>query len=148
MRRSISIGVLVSVFPLAALAQATAQPSFWDKWATPGGIGFALSLILGAVGAVFVRKEVWRRRIAKAIYRGFQVCNDVDEELGTTTLDKPLIALKAANEWMLANGWRKLTPEEEALAKLEFQRLHGEEKQAVGVLTEALSAPGVIAPFR
>lgn len=123
---------LFSLFPLAAFAQeALPAPSLWSQLLSPGNVALALGGALTLLGLLLGPSEVRRRRVAKAVYRAFQIVNDVDEERGDAALDKPVAGLKAANEWMKANGWRELTLEEQALARLEFSAMHGEEKQAV-----------------
>jgi hypothetical protein len=84
-------------------------------------IGMALGFVLGP-------SAVRRRRVALAVFHAFHVVEDIDAELGpeNTKLDKAVAGLKAANDWMLANGWRPLKEAEQERAKLEFKSLNAQ----------------------
>lgn len=131
----------VVVFPVLAFAQESASPSLWQQLLTPTTISIAITGILALVGLLIGSGEVRRRRVAKAVYHAYQIVNDVDEERGDDKLDKVVFGLKAADDWMKANGWRPLKSDEVVVAKLQFQALHGEEKQAVKIAAESGVSP-------
>ena len=143
MRRFMFLAALA--FPVLAFAQDTAPaaPSIWTQlWGfvtSPAGLGLIGTLVT-AVAGMFGLSVVRKRQLALLAYHAFHIVNDIDNELGTDKLDKVVAGLKTANEWALAQGWRPLKPGEEQLVKLHFQALHGAEKQAVKVATEAALA--------
>lgn len=136
------LGLVVA--PALAFAQDAVQVvSFWDQYLTPGNVALGVTVLLGLLAGLVGNGEVRRRRVAKALYHAYQVVNDIDYELGPDdkTLDKPLAGLRAADDWMKANGWRALRPDEQVLARLQFQELHGAERQAVKIAAEAGASP-------
>lgn len=106
---------------------------------TPAGIATAVGVLLAGLAFVLGTAEVRRRRVALAVFHAFHIVADLDDELGTTKLDKVREGLKAADEWMRANGWRELKPGEVEVAKLGFRALHGEDKVRLARATAALS---------
>jgi hypothetical protein len=92
-------------------------------------LGAVLTLIAWLLGTGVVR----RRRVALATYHAFNVMEDVANEYrkggqSVPALEKISQALGYADEWMKLNGWRPLKLHEQALAKLSWQSMHGEQK--------------------
>lgn len=144
MKPTLHVVLTLMAAPFVAFAQQTVEvipePSFADKFLTPGGIALILGIVGTILGSFLAGKAVMKRRIAKGVLRAYQVVNDIaEEDTRANGIDKAAVGLAELNKWMLANGWRQLTKEEEALARLEFQALHGAEKQAVAVMAEALT---------
>lgn len=108
-----------------------------EQFLTPSGIATAIGVLLTGIGLVMGGKEVRRRRVALAVYHGYQIVNDIDAERGDTTLDKVVEGLKAADNWMKSNGWRQLRTGEQDIAIATFKSIHGQEKQAVKMQAEA-----------
>lgn len=108
---------------------------------SPTGIATAISLILGGIGLILGTSEVRRRRVALAIHHGFMIAEDIAAETpGEDAVDKIAAALKAADQYALANGWRALKPGEVAVAKIEFSALNGAQKVAEKVAANAIAA--------
>ncbi|QDF05025.1 hypothetical protein [Myxococcus xanthus] len=136
---SAALGVLLAA-PVA-LAQATgaAAGGILDTIIasvfTPTGILTVLGAIVAGVGFIFGKD--WldgrrKRRIALAAHHAFNIVEDWSaENPGNTTLSKAARGLQAVDEWMRANGWRPLKPHEQAVVKLSFSAIHGEQKAAL-----------------
>jgi hypothetical protein len=101
--------------------------------------GLVLGLILGKLAWTAVRK----RRVALAVYYGFHIAKDIEAEVAGTpsekTVDVVVLALKHANDWMVANGWRPLKGGEQDVAVLQARALSGKVATATGVA--AASSP-------
>jgi len=108
-----------------------------DALLSPTGIVTAIGVIGGVVGLLTGADVIRRRRVAAAVYHAFHVVEDIDTELNSEHLDKVVAGLKAADDWMKANGWRALKPGEQEVAKLEFTALNGQMHAAAKVATEA-----------
>lgn len=103
-----------------------------------GSIVAGLCLLLGLLlGPSVVR----RRRVALAIFHAFQIVEDLQAEAPSAGLGKAAQGLKAADEWMRANGWRPLHAGEQELAKLTFKSLNAQTDAHVAVIAGALSPP-------
>lgn len=111
--------------------------SLLDAVLSPTGIVAAIGVLGGILGLLVGTDVIRRRRVATAVYHAFHVVEDLDAELGSEHLDKAVAGLKAADEWMRANGWRALKPGEQEVAKLEFTALNGQMHAAAKVATEA-----------
>ncbi|QQR46543.1 TrbC/VirB2 family protein [Myxococcus xanthus] len=135
---SAALGVLIAA-PVA-LAQSTgaAAGGILDTIIasvfTPSGI----ATVLGAVGtgvALFAGgswlSERRKRRIALAAFHAFNIVEDIAAENPEDNgWDKAARGLQVADEWFRANGWRPLKPHEQAVVKLSFSAIHGEQKAA------------------
>lgn len=108
-------------------------------------LGAIVAALMALAGLVLGPSTIRRRRVALAIYHAYHVVEDVDAELGpdNTTLDKPLAGLKAADEWLKANGWRALEPGEQDLAKLTFKSMNAQSdaKSALALISGSVSPP-------
>lgn len=105
-----------------------------------GSIVAGLCLLVGLlIGPAAVR----RRRVALAIYHAFNIVEDLEAELGddSKALVKTDAGLKAADDWMKANGWRPLKPGEVDVAKLTFKSLNAQADAQVAVVAGALASP-------
>lgn len=121
--------------------QPTVGQTLLNLLLSPSGIATSVTLILSGVGLFVGTNEVRRRRVALAIHHGFLIAEDIAAEIpGPDAFDKVAAALKAADEFALANGWRALKPGEQTVAKLEFSALHGEQKISEKLAIKALEA--------
>src|SRR5688572_590680 len=94
---------------------------------TPANIAIAVSGAVGLLGLLLGGAEVRRRRVALAVYHAFHIVEDIGrEKVGDDVFDKAAAGLKAADDYMKANGWRALKPGEQEVALLGFKSLHGE----------------------
>ena len=112
-----------------------------DLALSPSGLS-ALVLVLGGIAALVLGpSEVRRRRVAKALHHGFLIAEEIAAETeGEDVVDKVAAALKAADAYCVANGWRALKPGEVAVGKLEFSALNGAQKAAEKIQANALEA--------
>lgn len=113
---------------------------------SPTGLGTIATVVLGAIGALMGTNEIRRRRVALAVYHAFHIVEDLSKETDTTVDDKIAAGLKAADEYLIANGWRALKPGEQPVAKLGFKSLNGASALAEKVQTAALEAAVTPAP--
>ena len=144
--------------PSFALAQVPEQPApvvapastigskLLELVTTPSGLGTIVMLVFGALGGVLGTNEVRRRRVALGVYHAFHIVEDVSKETETTVDDKIAAGLKAADEYLVANGWRPLKPGEVAVAKLGFSALNGASKLAEKVQAGAIEAASARPP--
>src|SRR5690554_5402193 len=94
---------------------------------TPENIAWAVTAILGLVAGLIGANVVRRRRIALATYHAFHIVQDIaDETPGKDAADYIAAALKAANDYMVKNGWRPLKEGEKALVEVGVQSLKGQ----------------------
>ncbi|WP_141620112.1 TrbC/VirB2 family protein [Myxococcus sp. AB036A] len=92
-----------------------------------GGIGTGVALFWGGDWLSERRK----RRVALAAYHAYNVVEDIAaENPADNGWDKAARGLQVVDEWMRANGWRALKPHEQAVVKLSFSAIHGEQKAA------------------
>lgn len=82
-----------------------------------------LGVVLSGLGGYVFVTDKRRRLVALAVYHGYTIAQDVDAEAPTDTGKKLEAALKAANDWMVAHGWRPLKPGEQAAAQLSLKAL-------------------------
>jgi len=132
--------------PVANAAAPGIGTQILNMLLSPSGIATAVSLIFAGLGLVLGTSEVRRRRVALAVHHGFLIAEDIAAETpGQDVVDKIAAALKAADDYALANGWRALKPGEQARAKLEFTSLNGAQKVAEKVAVNAMAAAPEIA---
>ena len=144
--------------PTFALAQAEPVPApvvapaptvgakLLELVTTPSGLGTIVMLVFGALGGLLGTNEVRRRRVALGVYHAFHIVEDLSKETETTVDDKIAAGLKAADEYLVANGWRPLKPGEVAVAKLGFSALNGASKLAEKVQANAIEAASPVPP--
>lgn len=131
---------------------ATKPPTLGDKLTalvtSEAGLGTIATIVLGALGGILGTNEIRRRRVALGVYHAFHIVEDLSKETDNTVDDKIAAGLKAADDYLRANGWRALKPGELEVAKLGFQSLNGASKLAEKVAaaaqvtaTEALAKP-------
>lgn len=111
--------------------------SLLDALLSPTGIVTAIGVLGGIVGLLTGANAIRRRRVATAVFHAFHIVEDLDNEMNSEHLDKVVAGLKAADDWMKANGWRALRPGEQEVAKLEFTALNGQMHASAKVATEA-----------
>jgi hypothetical protein len=142
-----ALALLLCLMPMQALAQST----------TPESGGFLSGLLAGllteqtigaAVGGILTFAAGWlvklfttsvrRRNVAVAIRHAYAAVEEIARlDTANNALDKAAAGLKAADQWMRANGWRPLTDAEQGVARLEFSALHGAEHANVRAITAA-----------
>ncbi|RKH94497.1 hypothetical protein D7Y15_42625 [Corallococcus sp. AB030] len=144
------LAVVLSAPVAFAQASTGASSSILDALLTPTSIGIVLGAVTGAIG--LFAGGTWlterrKRRIALGAYHAFHVVEDIAaEDPENTALNKAAKGLEVIDTWMKANGWRPLKPGEQALVKLQFSALHGEQKAEEKVQEQALSvALGAVA---
>lgn len=130
------------------LAQAaSAAPSLLSKLfdlVTPGSVGAVLAVVLSAIGGFQFFTEKRKKAVALATYYGFHVVEDVvdnlDDGAAKDGFAKVDTALKAVDEWMVANGWRPLKPGEVSAAKIQLSAIAGENVVKQGIAIAAATA--------
>lgn len=150
MRRFYALAVLTLGFlllPLPALAQTSAPAAvglgtqLLGFVLSPGGVVSLIAVLGTVLGLILGPSVIRRRRLAKGIYHSFHIAEDLHAEMPeNATITKVQTALQALDQYMVANGWRELTPGEQALAKLGFSSLHGEDKVAEKLAVAAAQA--------
>lgn len=141
--------IAITLTPLLALAQATTAPpsagspiltQLTDLLFSNGGLATVVTVLFSVVG-MLITTEVRRRRVALAVYHAFHIVEDASTELGPNAIiDKVSSGLRAADDYLKANGWRALKPGEQAVAKLGFTSLNGASKLAEKVQAAAIEA--------
>lgn len=126
---------------MSTLLQAAVQYLVGHPEQVVETVGLVLGLILGKLAWTAVRK----RRVALAVYYGFHIAKDIEAEVAGTpsekTVDVVVLALKHANDWMVANGWRPLKEGEQAAAALLTRALSGKVATVAGLAAPAAQAP-------
>ncbi len=130
--------------PLPAPVLAPAMSVFdliKTNFLSPAGLAGLVLTVLGIIGKFAWATEKRKRVLALAVKNAFHIVEDVGNELdGEDNFDKAARGLLEADKWMLANGWRAMTAQETAVAKLELQARHGEEIAKSKVLSSAAVA--------
>jgi hypothetical protein len=152
-------GPAVSAAPAAAMPTVLAAevapapgPSFLAEAAS--FIGDHLGGLVGLLGLLFSTPFVAshldakrKRQIALAVYHGYHIAADTDAELAPggakSTADKITAVLKAADDFMRANGWRPIKGDDTAsdTAAALVKSLAGQAKVAVDATTKAPAVP-------
>lgn len=127
---------------------AAAGPSRVDKLLdaalSPAGLASLLSLAGAVLGAVAGTSAVRKRRIAKAVEVAYHLVENLSSETETPLDDKAAEGFKQLNRYLLAQGWREATDAEKALAKVEFDALHGADKRDEKIaITAAQNGPSL-----
>ncbi|MCI0573031.1 MAG: hypothetical protein L0Y66_19975, partial [Myxococcaceae bacterium] len=124
----VTASVLSPVLAQAAPVLPPLVQAGLDFLLSPTGIG----LVLGALALLLGSSEVRRRRVALATYHAFHIVEDLKRETpGMPALVKIGEGLRAADEYMRANGWRPFKPGEQEAAKLTFSAMHGEQQTSL-----------------
>lgn len=134
--------------PTFALAQAEPAPvvapsvlgEFAKQFLTPQGIASVVLTVLGLIAGVAGLSAQRKRQIAIVTEHAFHGVEDFAATTETTVDDKVAAGLKIADEWMKAQGWRPLKPNEAEVVKLGFSALNGQTKVAEKV-AEAQTVP-------
>lgn len=146
----LSYAVLAGALFLPALAHA-------DTGAASSGLAsvalsFLLShltagtviAVLGFLGAKFLSADR-KRQVALAAFHGFHITEDLVAECDKTSkafpyLTKAEAGLKAADDYMKAQGWRPLKAGEQAAAQLTFKSMNAQ-ANAIADVPGAVSVP-------
>lgn len=138
----------LALAPSFALAQAEPAPAappsvlgeFAKQFLTPQGIASVVLTVLGLIAGVAGLSAQRKRQIAIVTEHAFHGVEDFAATTETTVDDKVAAGLKIADEWMRAQGWRPLKPNETEVVKLGFSALNGQTKVAEKV-AEAQAVP-------
>lgn len=127
-----TVHLILAQLPVAlGNPSATIGQQVLDLILSPTGLATGISLLLGGLGLLLGSNEVRRRQVALAIHHGFLIAEDIASETpGEDAVDKIAAALKAADAYCTANGWRALKPGEQDVAKLTFTAQNGAQKVA------------------
>lgn len=136
--------LLFITIPFVAFAQAPTAPSplagLLEQFLTPTGIASVVVTVLGIVFTFWKLADRRKEQVATAAFHAFHLVNDLALTTENTVDDKVAAGLRAANEYMLANRWRTLRPEETDVAKLKFSSMNGAEKSEEKIRANALEA--------
>lgn len=119
------------------------------RFVTPEGIASIVVTVLGLVGGALGLSTLRKRQIAIVTQHAFHGVEDFAATTENTVDDKIAKGLQIADEWMRAQGWRPLKPEEQAVVKLGFIALNGATKLAEKIQTAAIDgakSPIVVDP--
>jgi len=124
--------------PDFALAQAEPVPTpapsvlgeFAKQFITPQGIASVVLTVLGLIAGAAGLSAQRKRQIAIVTEHAFHGVEDFAATTETTVDDKVAAGLRIADEWMKAQGWRPLRPNETEVVKLGFSALNGSTKVA------------------
>lgn len=147
------IALLFAVLiPAFAFAQETPAPSIWqglvNQFLTPAGIASIVVTVLGIVAGLLKLSDIRKQQIAGVTYHAFHAIEDLSATTENTVDDKVAAGLKVADEWMRAQGWRPLKPEEKELVRMGFTTLNGTMKAAEKVQAGAFELAGAEPPER
>ncbi len=138
-------------FSVAALAQTVdvplpaPSPSLLDvlktNFLTPATIISLVISGLGIAGSFAWATEKRKRILAEGVHLTYAIVETVGREIdGDDNFDKAARGILELDKWLLANGWRASTPEEQAVAKMGFTAIHGNEIAKAKVITAAALA--------
>ena len=133
--------------PSFALAQVEPAPApsvlgeFAKQFLTPQGIASVVLTVLGPIAGAAGLSAQRKRQIAIVTEHAFHGVEDFAATTETTVDDKVAAGLKIADEWMRAQGWRPLKPNEAEVVKLGFSALNGQTKVAEKVAEAQAAVP-------
>ncbi len=154
--------------PLPAPVLAPAMSVFdliKTNFLSPAGLAGLLITVLGIIGRFAWATGQRKRIVAKGVHHVYAIVEDIGNEIpGDDTFDKAARGLVELDKWLVLNGWRPATSGEQALAKMDFQAIHGNEivkaktiaaaavavdatvAEATKIITEATTSPNPSAP--
>ena len=109
---------------------------------TPEGIASIVAAVGALLGLIAGTAEIRRRRIALAVNAAFHIAEDLAAAIDGEDdgFDKAAAALKAMDQYLVANGWRIAKPGEVVAAQLQFSALNGVQKVAEKVAVNSITA--------
>lgn len=119
---------LAQVEPAPAPAAPSVLGEFFKQFLTPTGIASAVLTVLGLIAGAAGLSAQRKRQIAIVTEHAFHGVEDFAATTENTIDDKVAMGLKIADEWMRAQGWRPLKPNETEVVKLGFSALNGATK--------------------
>ena len=132
-------------FALAQVEPAAPVPSvlgeFAKQFITPQGIASVVLTVLGLIAGAAGLSAQRKRQIAIVTEHAFHGVEDFAATTENTIDDKVALGLKLADEWMRAQGWRPLKPNEAEVVKLGFSALNGQTKVAEKVAEAQAAVP-------
>lgn len=114
--------------------------TFLSQFLTPTGIASLVLTVLGLIAGATSLSALRKRQIAIVTQAAFHGVEDFAATTETTVDDKIAAGLKIADDWMKAQGWRPLKPDEQEVVKLGFSALNGATKVAEKVSVAAAEA--------
>lgn len=146
--------LLVALFSLSASAAGTPAPDFAlaqveptpapapsvlgefaKQFLTPQGIASVVLTVLGLIAGAAGLSAQRKRQIAIVTEHAFHGVEDFAATTENGIDDKVAAGLKIADEWMRAQGWRPLRPNETEVVKLGFSALNGATKVSEKIAT-------------
>lgn len=132
--------------PGFALAQVEPAPApapsvlgeFAKQFITPQGIASVVLTVLGLIAGAAGLSAQRKRQIAIVTEHAFHGVEDFAATTETTVDDKVAAGLRIADEWMKAQGWRPLRPNETEVVKLGFSALNGATKVSEKIAESAV----------
>jgi hypothetical protein len=125
----------------APAAQTSIFQGVLDWAGSTAGVMTIITVLFGGLGLLLASNKDRKRQVGLGIYHAFHTIEDASSEWPeNTTLRKAEEALKAADQYMIANGWRPLKPEEQSLAQLQFTAMNGQMKAQEKIQANALQA--------
>lgn len=135
----LAAGTPAPSFTLAQVEPAPAPASvlgeFAKQFLTPQGIASVVLTVLGLIAGVAGLSAQRKRQIAIVTEHAFHGVEDFAATTETTVDDKVAAGLRIADEWMKAQGWRPLRPNETEVVKLGFSALNGATKVSEKIAT-------------
>lgn len=143
---------VIGLFSAAVLAQTVSvpapSPSILDvikaNFLTPTTLVSLVISTLGILGSFAWASEKRKRILAEGVHLTYAVVETVGREIdGDDNFDKAARGILELDKWLVANGWRPSTPEEQAVAKMGFTAIHGNEIAKAKVVAAAAIAVDV-----
>ncbi len=147
---AIAVAFLILLFATKALAQdAAAAPSVSNSifdlvktnFLTPSGLAGLVITIIGIAGKFAWATEKRKRIIALGVKDSFAIVEDIHNELdegpAKDGFDKAARGLQELDKWLVAQGWRPASPQEQQVAALALQAIHGGEIAKAKVIATA-----------
>lgn len=141
---------VIGFFSAVVLAQtvlppAAAPSSILDllkaNFLTPTTIVSLVISTLGILGSFAWASEKRKRILAKGVHLIYGVVETVGGEIeGEDNFDKAARGILELDKWLVANGWRPSSPEEQAVAKMGFTSIAGNEIAKAKVVAAAALA--------
>lgn len=143
----LAAGTPAPSFALAQVEPAAPAPApapsvlgeFAKQFLTPTGIASLVVTVFGLVSGALGLSGLRKRQIAIVTEHAFRGVEDFAATTENVVDDKVALGLKIADEWMRAQGWRPLKPDEQAVVKLGFSSLNGSSK-----VSEKVAANGQV----
>ncbi|PZR17542.1 MAG: hypothetical protein DI536_04305 [Archangium gephyra] len=135
---------LIVFLPSLAFAQTVtlpaSSPTLLERLLSPELIATIVGAVIAGVFTFLKLDENRKKQIAIVTGHAYHLVNDLAATTSNTIDDKVAVGLRVADEYMRAQGWRPLKPNEKEVVKLDFSALHGQQAEAVKTQAEAIKA--------